>query len=102
MAGGGKALGAKAGSVVPIFGTLIGFAVGLLIDILLDAVIDFFRWNNCIVLLPMNHKGNPYAPITDCDKLLLTSKSDTGRDEEEQLEAGDPGERTYVIEDSEE
>jgi hypothetical protein len=103
MAGGTKALGAEIGSVVPGLGTLIGFAVGLVIDILLSAVIDYFRWNNCVVLMPMTHKGNPYAPITSGEKLLLTGSSNTSNDTiSEELEAGDPGEETFVSEDVEE
>ena len=80
----------------PGLGTVIGFIVGFLLDILLNVVIDYFRWNNVLVLLPMMHKSSPYAPILSGDKLLLTGSSNTSEEtmssQEDTSEGeGDPG-----------
>lgn len=80
----------------PGLGTVVGFIVGVLLDILLNVVIDYFRWNNVLVLLPMMHKSSPYAPILSGDKLLLTGSSNTSEEtmssQEDTSEGeGDPG-----------
>lgn len=80
----------------PGLGTIVGYIVGFLLDILLNVVIDYFRWNNVLVLLPMMHKSSPYAPILSGDKLLLTGSSNTSEEtmssQEDTSEGeGDPG-----------
>ena len=85
-----KALLATGGSVAaPGLGTIIGFAVGLLIDILLTAVIDYFRYNNVLVLLPLMHHSTPYAPILSGENLLLTGSSNTNVDHTKDGVSGD-------------
>jgi hypothetical protein len=98
-----KAIFASGGTAVaPGLGTIIGFVVGLLLDIILTAIIDYFRWNNVLVLLPMMHKSNPYAPILSGEKLLLTGSSNTSEDTiSDELsgateEEGNPGEASNM------
>lgn len=96
FATGGATGGTAAGPLGTIGGAVIGFVVGLLLDILLTVVIDYFRWNNVLVLLPMMHKSMPYAPILSGDKLLLTGSSNTSEDEttksiDTSSSEGDPG-----------
>ncbi len=98
-----KAILASGGTVAaPGIGTVIGFIVGILLDILLTVIIDYFRWNNVLVLLPMMHKNNPYAPILSGEKLLLTGSSNTSEDTvSDELsgaseEEGDPGETSNM------
>lgn len=93
-------------AVAPGLGTIVGFVVGILLDILLSAVIDYFRWNNVLVLLPMMHHNTPYAPILSGEKLLLTGSSNTSNDSiKEDLsgassKAGDPGKDTNMSDQS--
>ena len=98
-----KAIFASGGTAVaPGLGTIIGFVVGLLLDIILTVIIDYFRWNNVLVLLPMMHKSNPYAPILSGEKLLLTGSSNTSEDTiSDELsgateEEGNPGEASNM------
>lgn len=73
FAGGGTA-------VAPGVGTVIGWVIGVLLDMLLNAVIDYFSYNNVLVLLPLMHKSTPYAPILSGEKLLLTGSSNMSED----------------------
>lgn len=106
-----KAIFAKGGAVAgtaaaPGVGSAVGFVVGLiagvLLDILLAAVIDFLSYNNVVVLLPMMHRGIPYAPILNGEKLLLTGSSNTSNNTiaDEVTGApqseGDLGEESYI------
>ena len=98
-----KVIFASGGSVAaPGLGTVAGFVVGFLLDILLSVVIDFFKYNNVVVLLPMMHKSMPYAPILSGEKLLLTGSSNTSAETLEDIivgatdEEADPGEETNM------
>lgn len=104
-----KAILTSGGTVAaPGLGTIIGFVVGLLLDILLSAIIDYFRWNNVLVLLPMMHKSSPYAPILSGEKLLLTGSTNTSEEtisdslSGASSEEGDPGEASNMSDQSDE
>lgn len=92
----------------PGLGTIIGFVIGFLLDILLSAIIDYFRWNNVLVLLPMMHKSSPYAPMLSGEKLLLTGSSNTSEEtisdslSGASSEEGDPGEASNMSDQSDE
>lgn len=87
-----KALGATGGSVGGVVGIALGFLAGLLLDILLTAVVDYFKYNNVLVLIPMMHNGNPYAPILSGEHLLLTGSSNTSNDTISDIVEGAPTE----------
>ena len=104
-----KAILASGGTVAaPGLGTVVGFVVGFLLDILLSAIIDYFRWNNVLVLLPMMHKSSPYAPILSGEKLLLTGSTNTSKEtisdslSGASSEEGDPGEASNMSDQSDE
>ena len=104
-----KAILASGGTVAaPGLGTVVGFVVGFLLDILLSAIIDYFRWNNVLVLLPMMHKSSPYAPILSGEKLLLTGSTNTSEEtisdslSGSSSEEGDPGEASNMSDQSDE
>lgn len=99
---GGGTAGTALGPLGIAGGAIIGFIIGLLTDILLTVVIDYFRWNNVLVLLPMMHHNTPYAPILSGEKLLLTGSSNVSEDTIANEvagasdEEGDPGEETNM------
>ena len=104
-----KAILTSGGTVAaPGLGTIVGFVVGLLLDILLSAIIDYFRWNNVLVLLPMMHKSSPYAPILSGEKLLLTGSTNASKEtisdslSGASSEEGDPGEASNMSDQSDE
>ena len=89
-------------------GTIVGFTIGIFVDIIFSAVIDYFKYNNVLVLLPMMHKCTPYAPIISGEKLLLTGSSnvseETISDKQEgaSQEEGNPGEAVNMSDQTEE
>lgn len=89
FATGGGTAGTAAGPLGTAAGFVVGFAIGLLVDIALTAIIDYFRWNNVLVLLPLMHNNNPYAPILSGERLLITGSSNTTVDHENPEESGD-------------
>jgi len=101
-----KLLGAKAGGVAGAVGgpigvaaaAIVGFVVGTIADILLTKIIDFLSYNNMVVLLPMRHKGIPYAPILSGEKLLLTGSSNVSPDTIADSQTVDEDEKTVYEE----
>ena len=81
----GVAVGSAAGSIAPGIGNVIGAVVGLIIGKIIDAIftkiIDWFMYKNCIMLLPLIHKGSPYCPIVKGEKLILYSAGDNVSEE---------------------
>lgn len=84
FATGGGTAGSSASPVGTIVGAAVGFVIGFILDILLTAVIDYFSYNNMVVLIPLMHKTIPYAPILSGERLLLINN--TGVEESEFVE----------------
>lgn len=80
FAKGGGAAGTAAGPLGTAGGILIGAVIGIVLDVLLEWVVDFLSYNHLISLLPLTHKGIPYAPILSGKKLIMTTQ---GTDENE-------------------
>ena len=98
FATGGGTAGSVVGPLGSLGGLVLGFAIGTLVDFLLTAIIDYFKYNNVLVLLPLTHKNTPYAPILSGEKLLLTGSSNVSentisdKNAGASQKAGDPGE----------